>query len=395
VAIEEAADSPSPAGDPSFLRARRLLYACLLVFTAGLLAGTSWDVYWHSRNTFDSFWTPPHLVLYFGVISTGIFALGCARSPALRTWFGEAFRFPFVGTPLPGPIVLVASGVVVTLFGGLLDDLWHSTYGLDETRWSLPHAMIAWGAYLVVLGLFSCRLAMRRQRAISHLGWLLWGVVLFGFSLAVVLGPLFLSTTAESMNIISHLPGFQSPATQHYFRLVAHLGLYRTHVLFPALVGLWAGLNLGMLDRLKVKERTVFEVTVAVTAVAMLLGLLTALYVGTLGSVATWLPPPIFVAAGFSILLQRRSPNVWPAYAVAGAALGVATRVIYGTEAGALLLSLSAAVTLPLGAAAGRRLAAVLEQPRPAALAKTVPLVGLLLPVALGVFDIVLRSATP
>ncbi len=383
------------SNDPSLVRARRLLYGALVTFTGGLLAGTAWDVYFHSRNTFDSFWTPPHLVLYLGVVSAGAFAFVAARNPELRRWFGPPYRFPLVSAPIPGCLALTAGGVLVMLLGGALDDLWHSTYGLDETRWSLPHAMIAWGAFLVVLGLFGCRLALSAHRPISSRGRLLWAVIVLGFSLAVFLGPFFLSTTPDSMGRISRLPGFQGAETQHYFRVVAASDLYRTNLGFPALVGLWAGVGLAIVKGLDDRARFLFIVTAGTAAVATTLGLLTAIYVGTLESIATWLAPPVFIAPAAWILLRRWTSSNLAFLALSGAALGLCTSLIYGFEPVRAVTSLAASATMVVGTFAGQRLLRVAEKPTPSSAARAIPIVGVAVPTALGVLDMLLRAGTP
>ena len=63
-------------------------------------------------------------------------------------------------------------------FAGLvLDNYWHTNFGLDETAWSMPHAMLGWSWFVAMLGFIACRLALRPYRPLRWvtavaLGWL-------------------------------------------------------------------------------------------------------------------------------------------------------------------------------------------------------------------------------
>ena len=384
---------PTKAAAPA--QAHRLLLVGLLTFVFGLMLGTAWDIYWHSRNLFDTFWTPPHLLMYASVAAAGLFAAACVLRPALRLCFGTAYRLPLVPFPVPGSLMLTLGGVLAALIGGGLDDVWHTTWGLDETRWSLPHSMVSWGILLVTFGLLSCRLSLRAQIPMRGLGAAAWGVLVLGFSMTVFLGPLLLSTTPESMARIASLPGFQGPETQHFFRIVARWDLYRTGALFPALVGLWAGAGIGLLRGLAPRPRFLLETAAAASGAALGLGLATAAYVGTLESPPTWIPPLLLPGALALVALDKGRLSGLPAQVAAGGVLGLLTRLVYGGAPEFIFPSLVAALSLPAGAWIGARLWRVIERPNARSVAWAVPVLGFVVPFLMGIGDLFLRWDVP
>jgi hypothetical protein len=213
--------------------------------------------------------------------------------------------------------------------------------------------------------------------------------------LAIFLGPFFFSTTADSMERISRMPGFQAPETQHYFRLVAKWDLYRTSAFFPALVGLWAGASIAVLRGFDGRPGTLVLVTAVVTAILTAAGLLMATYVGTLDTPGTWVPPLALPAVLVLVALERKGVGGHRALAACGAVLGLLTYAVYGGTLGGGILALLAALTMPLGAIAGGLIWRVIESPHSNAVARLVATLGVLTPLLLGYFDLYLRLNTP
>ena len=69
-----AAGESNPAGAP----APRLPWYCFaVVFAAACIpVGVLWDISWHSTIGRDTFWTPAHMLTYFGGGSPGCRAAG-------------------------------------------------------------------------------------------------------------------------------------------------------------------------------------------------------------------------------------------------------------------------------------------------------------------------------
>lgn len=115
----------------------RLITAAL--FTT-VLAGT-WDVWWHGALGRESFWSPPHLLLYSSVIvaiSTGIYEWRKTREKMWR-------RFALILLLIPA--------------SAPFDELWHRLFGVEPINspliiWSPPHVALALALIASFLMLF-------------------------------------------------------------------------------------------------------------------------------------------------------------------------------------------------------------------------------------------------
>lgn len=97
------------------------------LFTA-VAAGT-WDVWWHGVMGRDSFWEPPHLLLYASVttaIAAGIYGWRVYRDAVWKR--------------LAGALTLI-------LIAAPFDELWHRIFGIEPVSspvivWSPPHLLL-------------------------------------------------------------------------------------------------------------------------------------------------------------------------------------------------------------------------------------------------------------
>jgi len=97
------------------------------LFTA-VLAGT-WDVWWHGALGRESFWSPPHLLLYSSVlvaIGTGFYGWWKTREQAWK-WLALVLFL----IPASAPF----------------DELWHRIFGVEQVNsplivWSPPHIIL-------------------------------------------------------------------------------------------------------------------------------------------------------------------------------------------------------------------------------------------------------------
>lgn len=122
-----------------------------LVAILTALGGIYWDVTWHATIGRESFWIPPHLLVYAGVSlllvsSLGGFALTWRRAGQLRTALADRAG---------GGFVIAALGPIIQMIAAPLDDLWHKRYGLDVTIWSPPHLMGIAGGFVGIYGLLT------------------------------------------------------------------------------------------------------------------------------------------------------------------------------------------------------------------------------------------------
>ncbi len=154
-------DSTFVASSYSYKRLiNRFLVGCVLVSSGILLAesGGSWDITNHLLNKPETFFSPPHVILYSGI---GLALVGASimflhwrsYSIYISTTKGEK------NLDLDLSIKLVISGVFMLILAGPLDFSWHSAFGLDGLL-SPPHltltiGMLA-GSIGALIGITSC-----------------------------------------------------------------------------------------------------------------------------------------------------------------------------------------------------------------------------------------------
>lgn len=103
----------------------RLITAALF---SAVVAGT-WDVWWHAALGRETFWSPPHLLLYMSVIvaiSTGFYGWWKMRE---RSWMWLSLVLFLVPASAP------------------FDELWHRIFGTEPVNsvlivWSPPHVAL-------------------------------------------------------------------------------------------------------------------------------------------------------------------------------------------------------------------------------------------------------------
>jgi hypothetical protein len=130
---------------------RCLIAALALAAIAGMLGGT-WDAAWHVTLRRETFWSPPHLLLYAGTtlsLMIGAAAMGGAfflRWPTPGPWI------VLFGRRLPLGFAVAAGGAAIVLGAAPLDDFWHRTFGADVDVWSFPHLVALFGGAFINIG---------------------------------------------------------------------------------------------------------------------------------------------------------------------------------------------------------------------------------------------------
>ncbi len=110
------------------LRTHLIRLITTALFSA-VLAGT-WDVWWHGALGRESFWSPPHLLLYASVIvaiGTGFYGWWKAKE---RSWKWLAIVLFLIPASAP------------------FDEIWHRVFGVEPVNspliiWSPPHVILA------------------------------------------------------------------------------------------------------------------------------------------------------------------------------------------------------------------------------------------------------------
>ncbi len=110
------------------------------------LFGTYWDDAWHTDRGRDVFASPPHLVLYAGVLVVLAVALRWAARVA------HPGRWTGVLSPRRRAAVACWGGLAV-LASAPIDEFWHRAYGRDAVLWSPPHLLAMSGSAALLAGL--------------------------------------------------------------------------------------------------------------------------------------------------------------------------------------------------------------------------------------------------
>jgi hypothetical protein len=172
--------------------------AALWVLLVGKLVGAwglTWDIQWHVFIGRDTFWIPPHLMMYSGVTAGFLVAVLVLALDTRDQRRGVRRRgvVTMLGLTSTRGIHLAAWGVALLLLAAPIDDLWHRLFGLDVTLWSPPHLLGLLGSAVNTIGTMLIAVeayppgARMRLAALVLGGGLLWGGV------RVVLEPAWLT----------------------------------------------------------------------------------------------------------------------------------------------------------------------------------------------------------
>lgn len=122
---------------------RSFIWALLIGTTVSASLGSlggAWDVAYHRTYLVDTFFSPPHLLIYSGML--GMLLIGIAIVLLLHLhadleggMVQTLVQHPMLAIPLITNFAFLATGP--------LDDLWHRTFGRDKlTVWSPPHTIL-------------------------------------------------------------------------------------------------------------------------------------------------------------------------------------------------------------------------------------------------------------
>lgn len=216
------------------------------------IAGTAWDIQWHTNVGRDRVLTPPHLLILGGIALAGLISLALILRESYRTWRGldthSDGSIRLLGVfHAPLGLVTAGSGALLGAIAFPLDDYWHTLYGIDVTLWAPFHVMIISSMVMSGLG------ALYVQAAALHEirpGWT-QRLIQLGFAalLAITLAALLLFL--PQANVAEGL---------------MQIGGYDV-VLYPVLVAL--ALPLGLLTALLVTRQPGMATAVALVFLAL------------------------------------------------------------------------------------------------------------------------------
>src|SRR2546426_933754 len=140
--------------------------------------GLYWDIWRHVVVGRESFFTPPHLVLYAGfgyVALAGI--VGSIAGESAPRWAGPRVRI--VGLLVPIEFLLIGTGALFQALAFPWDEAWHRLVAeglVTETFWSPPHVMAIAGGIVSTFGFFVAVALGRIRGTGAGAGWGLWAV---------------------------------------------------------------------------------------------------------------------------------------------------------------------------------------------------------------------------
>ncbi|MFC3689223.1 hypothetical protein [Aquipuribacter hungaricus] len=116
------------------------------------LLGVYLDDAWHTDVGRDGFFSPPHLLLYAGVLVTSLSVLVWV----VRSWRQAGGGAAGAADVLRSPAIWLAGvGGVTTVLSAPLDDAWHRLFGRDAVLWSPPHLAAVAGTCALAVGLLA------------------------------------------------------------------------------------------------------------------------------------------------------------------------------------------------------------------------------------------------
>jgi hypothetical protein len=131
----------------------RFLVGCVLVSIGILLAESSggWDITNHLLNKPETFFSPPHIILYSGITVAIIGATIMFLHWRSYSTYVVSSRKGERDLELDLSIKLVITGVFMLILAGPLDFFWHSAFGLDGLL-SPPHLILTIGMFAGSIG---------------------------------------------------------------------------------------------------------------------------------------------------------------------------------------------------------------------------------------------------
>ncbi|MCR1795723.1 MULTISPECIES: hypothetical protein [Leptospira] len=125
--------------------------------------GAFWDISSHNESGRESFFQPPHLLIYGGmliIIISIIYGFGWKRGDS---WSVYKTKNPF--------LFYSSIALFFQLASAPLDEFWHTFFGLDVSVWSPPHVILIFGGVFTCL--FLSRIEADNDSAISQLSGIL------------------------------------------------------------------------------------------------------------------------------------------------------------------------------------------------------------------------------
>src|SRR5215510_3410314 len=129
------------------------LYITVLA-SFSIMVGLIWDISWHMSIGRDGLFSAPHLAIYLGGVTAGLFSgYNVLRLTFAGTLEEKSRSVKFWGI-FYGSLgnLFCIWGAIAMLTSAPFDDWWHNTYGLDVTILSPPHTVLLLGMITIQFG---------------------------------------------------------------------------------------------------------------------------------------------------------------------------------------------------------------------------------------------------
>lgn len=170
--------------------------------------GAYWDIAYHFSRGRESFFSPPHLLIYGGIALVFLALQSGLRAEAGNQGWKSLFR-------RASPASAAALALAIQLASAPFDELWHYLFGLDVGIWSPPHAILIAGGFAACLSLACLPIRDSFYRASF------FRVVLFAG--AILIGNVFLAESEfpfPSWHVSNLRPDAVYPALMAFFSLI-------------------------------------------------------------------------------------------------------------------------------------------------------------------------------
>src|ERR671925_2340690 len=166
-----------------------LIYTLMAVGMALQIGGGKWDVTWHILQRPETFFTPPHAVLYAGV-ALAVSAAGAGLYLKVRSKQTKGNLLSF-----SDPIFFAVVGSIMQIIAGASDFSWHSTFGFDGLL-SPPHALLVSGMVINSLAAVKGLVMLNQTTDYSSKGIINVTIIATNLSMALALAVLWMCSVA-------------------------------------------------------------------------------------------------------------------------------------------------------------------------------------------------------
>ncbi|MBM3261954.1 MAG: hypothetical protein FJY97_00765 [candidate division Zixibacteria bacterium] len=183
----------------------------MLAAVTSTVIGLIWDISWDGIMGKDSFWSPPHFGVTFGVFVACLAACG-AVVQATRSGVSNAVRIRPLYLPLGAAFVLW--GGCAVLASGTLELWWTRAYGLFPDTWSPPQILYTAGIFALSTGVFFLSVSSRNTvfSNTAEAGKTPLGIPIWRHHGPVVWSSALILTFAATATLPYNLPNLQRTA---------------------------------------------------------------------------------------------------------------------------------------------------------------------------------------